>query len=343
MNTITDHPYLAAIGGAYIAFAAYCKISHVMNKTGEMVKRPLDGPQSPPLYHISGDVMTRMIYKEIYLDRCYFKHGITLEGVKNPFILDIGGNTGFFSRWCAETFPTGRVHVAEPIPLLQKCITANISEFKDRVTLHKCGISNERSTAVFTFFPTTSAGSSMFASDLLAPLEKHPVMERIAALVSDAQHVYPSLGWIVRPFAAGLRMPVIGIILLIFALIPLTILQKTSQYLSGCKNTNVKCNLMTIDQMLFEDEGKIRESELESIDLLKIDVEAAEWVVLMGISDKLWPKIKQVVVEVTDVDGRVDKIVSLFKEKGFKNVTVDVEEWASHTVLDIKTIFATRN
>eukprot|EP00744_Colponema_vietnamica_P008168 GILI01011675.1.p1 GENE.GILI01011675.1~~GILI01011675.1.p1 ORF type:complete len:344 (-),score=75.75 GILI01011675.1:236-1267(-) len=343
MNTITDHPYLTAVGGAYIAFVAYCKYYHSVNKTGTMVKRPLDGPKSPPLYHISGDLMTRMIYKEIYLDRCYFKHGITLEGVKDPFILDIGGNTGFFSRWCAETFPTGRVHVAEPIPLLQQCIDANTKEFKGRVTLHKCGISNERSSAEFTFMPTTSAGSSMFVNDLISPMDKYPLMERVRGLVSDGQHVYPSLGFIFRPLAASMRVPVLNILVLIFVLIPLVVLQKTSQAASGCKDTKVKCELMTVDQMLFEDVGKIREDEVKSIDLLKIDVEAAEWVVLMGISDKLWPKIKQVVVEVTDVDNRVDKIVSLFKEKGFKNITVDIEDWESHKLLDIKTIFATRN
>jgi len=56
----------------------------------------------------------------------------------------------------------------------------------------------------------------------------------------------------------------------------------------------------------------------EQIDLVKVDVEGAELCVLKGISDKLWTKIRQVVVE-TDQSHKRD-IEKLFLAKGFTRV-----------------------
>ncbi|MEU9336645.1 FkbM family methyltransferase [Streptomyces sp. NPDC048290] len=61
---------------------------------------------------------------------------------------------------------------------------------------------------------------------------------------------------------------------------------------------------------------------IDRIDLLKIDVEKAEWQVLRGIDDGLWRRIDQVVMEVHDIDGRVAACVSLLEAKGF-GVLVD--------------------
>ncbi len=61
----------------------------------------------------------------------------------------------------------------------------------------------------------------------------------------------------------------------------------------------------------------IRERGVERIDLLKIDVEKSELEVLGGIDQADWPKIRQVVVEVHDVDGRLDTVRSLLVRHGF--------------------------
>jgi amino acid adenylation domain-containing protein/FkbM family methyltransferase len=62
----------------------------------------------------------------------------------------------------------------------------------------------------------------------------------------------------------------------------------------------------------------VREERIERIDLLKIDVEKAEWDVLLGIDDADWPKIQQVVMEVHDIDDRLPKVLELFREHGFE-------------------------
>jgi FkbM family methyltransferase len=64
----------------------------------------------------------------------------------------------------------------------------------------------------------------------------------------------------------------------------------------------------------------IRQEAIDHIDLLKIDVEKAEWDVLSGIDDSDWPKIRQVVIEVHDVDGRLSRVLDLLTRHGFESV-----------------------
>jgi len=66
----------------------------------------------------------------------------------------------------------------------------------------------------------------------------------------------------------------------------------------------------------------INELDIKSIELLKIDVEGEEYEVLQGIAQNDWSKIKQIVAEVHDVKGRIDKIQTLLKSNGF-SITVE--------------------
>jgi hypothetical protein len=54
-------------------------------------------------------------------------------------------------------------------------------------------------------------------------------------------------------------------------------------------------------------------------------VEKSELDVLLGIEGQDWPKIKQVVVEVHDLEQRVKKITALLKEHGFRKITLEQE------------------
>jgi len=62
---------------------------------------------------------------------------------------------------------------------------------------------------------------------------------------------------------------------------------------------------------------------VERIDLLKINVEKSEAEVLAGIQPADWAKIRQVALEVHDIDGRLEAVRRLLVEQGF---TVFVEQ-----------------
>ncbi|HUP12105.1 MAG TPA: FkbM family methyltransferase, partial [Niastella sp.] len=70
---------------------------------------------------------------------------------------------------------------------------------------------------------------------------------------------------------------------------------------------------------------------LQRIDLLKIDAEYAEWDILQGIETRHWSSIKQVVMELHDIDDRLQKTTFLLQQQGFQNITTTQQEVLSNT------------
>jgi len=73
----------------------------------------------------------------------------------------------------------------------------------------------------------------------------------------------------------------------------------------------VECQLRTLSSV-------IAEEKIEQIDLLKIDVEKSELDVLEGIEDHDWEKIRQIVLEVHDSDGRLGVVKRMLKAHGYE-------------------------
>jgi phthiocerol/phenolphthiocerol synthesis type-I polyketide synthase E len=61
----------------------------------------------------------------------------------------------------------------------------------------------------------------------------------------------------------------------------------------------------------------------ERVDLLKVDVQKTEWEVLAGIAEEDWRRIRQVAVEVHDLDGMVERVRALLEGHGYQRVTVE--------------------
>jgi FkbM family methyltransferase len=59
-------------------------------------------------------------------------------------------------------------------------------------------------------------------------------------------------------------------------------------------------------------------AEGRTIDLLKIDVEGAEIEVLHGIDAQHWPQVRRVVMEVHDLDGRLEEACDLLRGRGLQ-------------------------
>ncbi|MDP9698979.1 MULTISPECIES: FkbM family methyltransferase [Paenibacillus] len=76
------------------------------------------------------------------------------------------------------------------------------------------------------------------------------------------------------------------------------------------------CEIRTMASVLGEHPIKI-------IDLLKIDAQKSEWEILRGIPDEAWPKIRQVVMEIHDLNNRVSEIEKFL---GDLNYQVHIEQ-----------------
>jgi FkbM family methyltransferase len=76
------------------------------------------------------------------------------------------------------------------------------------------------------------------------------------------------------------------------------------------ETTTIKCPVRTLSEV-------IAEREITSIDLLKIDVEKSELAVLRGLDDADWPRVRQIVAEVHDLDDALKSFLSLVEQHGF--------------------------
>ena len=66
----------------------------------------------------------------------------------------------------------------------------------------------------------------------------------------------------------------------------------------------------------------LKRHQIAGVDLLKIDVEGAELDVLLGLDAETWPRVRQVVMETHNRDGRQDKIARLLAENGLRQIAV---------------------
>ena len=82
------------------------------------------------------------------------------------------------------------------------------------------------------------------------------------------------------------------------------------------ESRQVEVSMMTLSDV-------VRENNVKCIDLLKINVEKSEMDVLAGIEENDWPKIRQIAMEIHDIDGRLKEIVELLESHGYE---VNVEQ-----------------
>jgi FkbM family methyltransferase len=81
----------------------------------------------------------------------------------------------------------------------------------------------------------------------------------------------------------------------------------------------IECQLRTGSEV-------IQEINPPKIDLLKIDVEKAEMDVILGFTPEDWLKVRQVVIEIHNLDNRLDAIQSLLSQAGFKILAIDQDD-----------------
>ncbi|RLJ72738.1 non-ribosomal peptide synthetase [Pedobacter alluvionis] len=80
---------------------------------------------------------------------------------------------------------------------------------------------------------------------------------------------------------------------------------------SHLREEKFECNLKTLSTI-------IAAHDIDVIDLLKVDVEGGEMDVLEGIDEADWSKIKQIVLEVHDINGRLEIIKQLLTSHFFQ-------------------------
>jgi amino acid adenylation domain-containing protein/FkbM family methyltransferase len=84
----------------------------------------------------------------------------------------------------------------------------------------------------------------------------------------------------------------------------------------------------------------LRENAIERVDLLRIDAQKSEHDVLAGIDEADWPQVRQIVMEVYDIEGRLSSLVRLLEAKGYE-IAVEPERLSSSPPLYV--VYARRS
>jgi FkbM family methyltransferase len=288
-----------------------------------------------------------LTYTEIFGEKYYWKNNIKLNSTKTTphIVFDVGANAGFFTTYLSHEAKLNNhpinIYAFEPIPDLYKILKYNVTQSLNNsnglvsISPYNCGLSNRTSTSSFKYDPGFTIASSMYTNEIASILSQNSFKEIVRAFIHDFCFTYHVKRIIGKHILRLMNTPTIGNIFfaLIFPFAAVFILHLIfTGFLHG---TTVECKLDTLDNIL-RDSG-LEISEENPIDFIKIDVEGAEEDVLSGLSNLQY--CDQYVVEIHNVNNRINKLTQLFLQNGF-TVTVQREDWKVHELMDIVTLFA---
>ncbi|MEM7334657.1 MAG: FkbM family methyltransferase [Chloroflexota bacterium] len=221
---------------------------------------------------------TDYVFKEIFVDRCYLKHGIELKD--GDTVIDIGANIGLFSLFVQQQIKDSTIYCFDPSPPIFELLKVNAQLYGQNMKPFNYGISDSTKEATFTFYEKSSVFSSFHAD---AEEDETAVREVVINMLEDS-----------------------GI----------TDSEALEQYVAELmadrmNSTPYSCQLRSLSDI-------IRENGIAKIDLLKVDAEKSELAILQGIDDEHWSMINQIVLEVHDQEGSLIRAVQeMLEEKGF--------------------------
>ena len=220
---------------------------------------------------------------------------------EGDYVFDVGANIGMFSLFASQQCKGIRLYSFEPAPPLFEILSHNLVANGFNARLFNCGISNQEGTANFTFYPNSSGMSSFYADHN----EEKAALRDI--MLNQLQQGMTGMDRVLR-YADDLLE-------------------------ERLKSQTYECRLRTVSEIM-------REEQVPRIDLMKVDVQKSELDVVAGIQEDDWPRIKQIVIEVHDINGRLRQMKELLQARGY---AVVVEQDAHYRDSILYNLYAIRS
>lgn len=267
----------------------------------------------------------QVLYHEIFEMAVYNAHGITIH--EGATVVDVGANIGLFSLLMLQSAPRIQLFAVEPIPVLHDLLRNNLQRYasESQVTVLPIGLAAQSGEADFIYTPHSTMTSSMASVTTKSDARMGDIVQ---AGLADLARAFPARRPLYEQFQRLMPVPIVGNIIRLGLIAAFAIPATRNRLLTR----RARCPLHTLSQI-------IEKNELTTINLLKIDVEGSEAEVIAGIADEDWNKIRQLVIEVHDIDGRVRQMRDFLEERGYQTF-VEIGEWQLHHLLHFYTLFA---
>ena len=242
------------------------------------------------LYFIN-EYETRVLIYEIFYQNSYFINNVSLN--PGAVIMDIGANIGLFSLFALKHCKQdARIYSFEPIPASFECLKKNLAAFSDKAQLYNLGIGDvaEDCSVEFTLFGDDFSTASYKPMDKMIsnynPLQDYNTLLKISKFRN--KFLYKQLKFL--PFMRK------------------HLIKKNFKHQTSEKK--VMCTLTSLGNF-------IEKNGINHIDFIKIDVEGAEFDVVKSIKPGQFPMIKQICIEVHNIDNRVEHLDAYLQEQGY--------------------------
>ena len=240
---------------------------------------------------------TRGLIYEIFHQNFYLQEYLCLG--PGSIVIDVGSHVGIFSRFAMyKCEGDATVYSFEPIPASFECLRKNMAHYKGKVHLYNMGIANvsDDCSTEFTIFGHDFTTATYKPNDKLIsnynPLLNYERLLKISKFRDKS--LYYKLRFL--PFMRN-------------KLIEKNFNQRTIK-------TKIKCKLISLGDFILS-------NNLRHIDLVKIDVEGSEFEVLKSIKPEQFSGIKQLSIEVHNINNRVEHITSYLRQYGY---IIDVDQ-----------------
>ncbi|HEU4558943.1 MAG TPA: non-ribosomal peptide synthase/polyketide synthase, partial [Longimicrobium sp.] len=118
-------------------------------------------PDGSEVFHLNASE-TDFLYREIFEDRSYLRHGVELED--GDCVFDVGANIGLFSLFAGRLRQGVRLYAFEPIPPVFEVLRENLSLYDLDARGFDVGVGSREEEVAFDFYPHASVLSGQHGS-----------------------------------------------------------------------------------------------------------------------------------------------------------------------------------
>ena len=228
---------------------------------------------------------------EICTDRLYFQEGVSI--LPGDIVFDVGANIGVFTLFAAKQ--GAQIYAYEPIPPTFEVLQHNIHlhGFDNIAQARNIGLSNRTEERLMFHYPEWSVCDSWIVQDdwiALMTENWEDALDLFQIADPDRYKAIRSLG------SKSQQQDAVR-----------EIIERAS-----ASQVQIECKFDTLS-------GVIARENIQSIGLLKLDAEFADWEILSGVKAEDWNRIRQVAMEV-HMQSDAAPISKFFREQGFSHV-----------------------